>query len=302
MVLFTRGRAPRFGPQTSIADLRAVYQSMFARFMECPDGVTYEPAQLGLIKGEWVRAENASQGRLILYFHGGGFIAGSPETHRPLVGRLCQAAEANALSIDYRLAPEYPFPSPVRDGVDIYRNLIRGGVLPDSIVLAGDGAGGGLAFATALAIRNGNLPMPAAIAAMSPWADLSLSGMSVMSNADEDAQHSWDFLFLCARNYLKKLNPNDPYASPAFANFKDFPPIMVHAGSREILRDDASKIGDRAAEAGARVSIEIYDGMQHLFQMDRSLRESRNSLDRLGKFINARTRIPFSEPQRAAEH
>jgi acetyl esterase/lipase len=300
MALFPRtARTTRFGPQSSIAELRGAYEAIFARFGE-PNGVTFEPAQLGLVKGEWVQAPRAVRGRLILYFHGGGFIAGSPQSHRALAAKLCLQAQSHGLIVDYRLAPEYPFPAPVRDGVDVYRNLLKSGVQPEAIVLAGDGAGGGLAFSTLLAIRNGNLPMPAAIVAMSPWADLSLSGMSMMTNAEADENLSWELLFLSARNYLKKLNPNDPYASPAFANFKDFPPIMVHAGSKEILRDDASKLGDRAAEAGVKVNIEIYDGMQHLFQMTPGLHEAKMSLERLGQFINVRTRKPLSEPKMAS--
>lgn len=300
MALFGRtSRATRFGPHSSIAELRDAYESFFTRFGEPPSGVTFKPAELGLVKGEWVQAPRAVRGRLILYFHGGGFIAGSPQTHRTLVARLCLQAQSHGLIVAYRLAPEYPFPAPVRDGIDIYRNLLKGGLSPDAIVLAGDGAGGGLAFATLLAIRNGHLPMPAAIVAMSPWADLSLSGMSLMTNAESDETLSWELLFLSARNYLKKMNPSDPYASPAFANFKDFPPIMVHAGSKEILRDDASKLGDRAAEAGVKVNIEIYDGMQHLFQITPGLKEAKISLERLGQFIHARTRNPLSAPKAA---
>lgn len=301
MALFPRtSRAARFGPHSSIAELRAAYEAIFARFGDPPDGVTFEPAEVGVVKGEWVQTPRAVRGRLVIYFHGGGFIAGSPQTHRALVAKLCLQAQAHGLSVAYRLAPEYPFPAPVRDGVDVYRNLLRGGLSPDSIVLAGDGAGGGLAFATLLAIRNGNLPMPAAIVAMSPWADLSLSGMSIMSNAEQDEHLSWELLFLSARNYLKKHNPSDVYASPAFANLKDFPPVMVHAGSKEILRDDASKLGDRAAEANVKVNIEIYDGMQHLFQMTPGLKEARISLERLGQFIHARTRKPLSGARMAA--
>jgi acetyl esterase/lipase len=301
MALFTRTtRPPRFGPATKPAELREHYAAQFARFGTIPPGTRFEPTQLGLIKAEWVHVDNAARERMILYFHGGGFIAGSPETHRPLIARLCHAANASALSLNYRLAPEYPFPSPVRDGIDIYRHLIKRGVAPESIVLVGDEAGGGLAFASLLAIRNGNLPMPAGVAAMSPWADLALSGMSLMTNAEDDHALSWEMLFLCARHYLKKMNPSDPYSSPAFAPFKDFPPIMVHGGSREILRDDASKLGDRAAEAGVNVSIEIYDGMGHLFQADETLQEAKISIDRLGQFVRVRTRHPAGATAHAA--
>lgn len=242
---------------------------------------------------------------MILYFHGGGFIAGSPQTHRGLAGRLAEAGEADLFSVAYRLAPEYFFPAPVRDGIDAYRGLLAQGADPRQVVLAGDGSGGGLAFAVALAIRNAGLAMPAAIAAMSPWADLSLSGWSLLVNQKSDAWLNWPLLFQCARHYLRKANPADAYASPVFANLKDFPPVMVHAGSAEILRDDASKLGDRAAEAQTAVSVEIYDGMSHLFQCDRESNEAKVSLSRLGQFIRNKTRIEDAgslQPETAASN
>jgi len=185
----------------------------------------------------------------------------------------------------------------VRDGIDAYRHLIAKNVSPSQVILAGDGSGGGLAFAVLHAARNANLPMPAGCVAMSPWADLSLSGWSVLQNAKTDNVLNWELLFVSARHYLKKTNPSDPYASPAFANFKDFPPLMVHAGSLEMLRDDASRIGDRAADAGVPVSVEIYDGMQHLFQANRHVPEAKVSLARLGQFIRTRTSVQANAAQ-----
>lgn len=282
-----RPKAP--GLHGDIEELRRQYSYLTDRFGAVPPDVTFEPAQIGPIKGEWVRVGELTSHRLILYFHGGGYVAGSPETHRPLVSRLCQAAQAIAFVPGYRLAPEFAFPAGLRDGIDAYRYLLQRNIAPGSIVLAGDASGGGLAFACLLAIRNAGLPMPAACVAMSPWADLSLSGWSMLQNARNDAALSWDLLFVSARHYLKKTNPTDPYASPVFASFHDFPPIMVHAGSLEILRDDASRIGERAAEAGVSVSVEIYDGMQHLFEASPYVPEARVSLTRLGQFIRART-------------
>jgi acetyl esterase/lipase len=274
---------------TEIAELRRQYSYLSDLYGAPPKGATFEPAQIGPLKGEWVRCPNSSPSRLILYFHGGGYIAGSPQTHRALIARLAQASEATAFALDYRLAPEFAFPAAVRDGIDAYRHLIAKSVSPSSIIFAGDGSGGGLAFSVLSAIRNANLPMPAGCAAMSPWADLSLSGWSVQQNAKSDNSLNWDLLFVSARHYLKKTNPCDPYASPAFASFKDFPPIMVHAGSLEMLRDDASRLGDRAADAGVSVSVEIYDGMQHVFQANHRVPEAKVSLQRLGQFIRART-------------
>jgi monoterpene epsilon-lactone hydrolase len=286
------------GGEADIAELRRQYTYLSDRFGASPRDAIFEPAQIGPINGEWVRVAASAPDRLILYFHGGGYIAGSPETHRALVARLAHASEATAFSVAYRLAPEFVFPAAVRDGIDAYRHLLQKGRAPSSIVLAGDGSGGGLAFSVALAIRNGGLPVPAGIVAMSPWADLSLSGWSVLRNLKSDTALNWELLFVSSRHYLKRTNPSDPYASPVFASFKDFPPIMVHAGSAEMLRDDASRLGDRAADAGTRVSVEIYEGMQHVFQANPYVPEARVSLARLGQFI--KTRTPPVEAQNVA--
>jgi len=291
------GRPKGATAETDIAELRRQYTYISDHFGAPPREAVFEPAQVGPLKGEWVRMPNSSPERLILYFHGGGYIAGSPETHRALIARLAQAGEATAFSLAYRLAPEFAFPAAVRDGIDAYRHLIAKNVSPSQVVLAGDGSGGGLAFAVLHAARNANLPMPAGCVAMSPWADLSLSGWSVLQNAKTDNVLNWELLFVSARHYLKKTNPSDPYASPAFASFKDFPPIMVHAGSLEMLRDDASRIGDRAADAGVPVSVEIYDGMQHLFQANRHVPEAKVSLARLGQFIRTRTNVQANAAQ-----
>jgi acetyl esterase/lipase len=294
---FSRLSRPRAtGAIADTDELRRQFNFLFDRFATVQTDATFEPAQIGPVKGEWVRVPSAAAHRLILYFHGGGYVAGSPETHRSLVARLCTAAQANAYSVGYRLAPEFAFPAGLRDGIDAYRYLLQRGFSASQIVLAGDGAGGGLAFACTLAIRNAGLAMPVGLVAMSPWADLSLSGWSMLQNGKNDTALSWDLLFTCARNYLRKQSPTDPYASPIYAPFRDFPPIMVHAGSMEILRDDASRIGDRAAEAGVQVSVEIYDGMQHVFQTNSHVKEAKVSLNRLGQFI--RQRVPDVTPTR----
>jgi len=278
----------RAGHVTPITELREHYQTLAAGWGPIPADIVAESAHLGQIKGEWVRLADADPQRLLLYFHGGGYISGSPEGHRALVGKLCRAGGAAALSVDYRLAPEFPFPSGLRDAVDAYRFLIANAYPPESIVLAGDGAGGGLAVATLMAIRNGGMPMPAGLVAMSPWADLTLTGWSIMQNAQTDSIMSWELLFLSARHYLKGANPADPYASPVFGSMRDFPPIMIHSGSREILRDDASRLGELAAEDNIPVSVEVYDGAAHLFQAHGGA-DAKVSVNRLGQFIRART-------------
>ena len=269
-----------------IEAVRARYEASFARF-GAPTDIAVVPGSLGPVAGEWHKTGDDS--RVLLYFHGGGFVAGSPESHRGLVARLVEASGVAAFVPRYRLAPENPFPAAVRDGLDVYRALIAKGIPAQSILLAGDEAGGGLAFAVALAARNAGLDRPGGVAALSPWADLALSGLSILGNRASDPHLGWEHLFLCARHSLKKSNPCDVYASPSFANLKDFAPVMVHAGALEILRDDASKLGDRAAEAGVPVSVEIYDGMGHLFQVDAGRSEAKVSLSRLAQFIRAKS-------------
>lgn len=268
-------------------DVRARYADAFQRFGAPPPGINFNPDTLGPIHGEWVG--KAGSDRLMLYFHGGGFVAGSPETHRPLIGKLVEASGVSAFSVQYRLAPECFFPAAVRDGIDAYRALLARGVAGHRIILAGDEAGGGLAFSVGLAIRNAGLDMPGGIAALSPWADLAISGLSVLANRRTDTVLDWETLFLSARHYLRKTNPCDGYASPAYAKLTNLPPVMVHAGALEILKDDASKLGDRAAEAGVTVSVEIYDGVGHLFQMDPSCGPGKVSLSRLAQFVRTRS-------------
>src|ERR1700761_5254796 len=269
-----------------IADVRARYAAVFQRFGATPV-MDFTPGQLGPMPGEWVGA--GARDRVMLYFHGGGMVAGSPQTHRAIIGKLVEASGIGAFSLGYRLAPECFFPAAVRDGIDAYRAFLAQGVAPSRIVLVGDEAGGGLAFAVALAIRNAGLAMPGGVVALSPWADLSLSGLSLLANRKNDPALDWEMLFLSARSYLRKSNPCNAYASPAYAKLDNFPPVMVHAGANEILRDDASKLGDRAAEAQVSVSVEIYDGMGHLFQTDPVRNEAKVSLSRLAQFIRAKS-------------
>lgn len=278
-------------PPPGIDELRARYETLFARFGAPPAALEAAPGQLGPIHGEWLRTASCDPGRTLLYFHGGGYVAGSPQSHRALTARLVEASGVGAFSVRYRLAPECVFPAAVRDGIDAYRGLLAQGMPPTAVILAGDEAGGGLAFAVALAIRNASLPMPGGVVALSPWADMALSGLSMLANRRTDTVLDWETLFLAARNYLRKSNPCDAYASPAYANLSGFPPIMVHAGAQEILRDDASKLGDRAADAAVPVSVEIYDGMGHLFQAESGRGEARVSLSRLANFIRARSSV-----------
>jgi acetyl esterase/lipase len=292
-------RQASFDPSASIEELREHIKQFWAGFGPVQAGVDVQPVLISAIRGEWVVPESAQGRRVILYFHGGGFIAGSPESHRPLIARLAHAASARALVPQYRLAPEFPYPAALRDAADSYRWLLTQGITPANIVFAGDGSGGGLVFATLLALRNAGLPLPAAALCFSPWADMTLSGWSMLKNKGSDDALSWELLATCARHYLKGASPAEPFASPLYGDFRGMPPMMIHAGSLEVLKDDASRLGERAAAANINVNVEVYEGMPHLFQGLPELPESKVSLTRAASFIKART--PDVALRRAAQ-
>jgi epsilon-lactone hydrolase len=288
-----------FDPSASIEEHRKQINGLFAGFGAVPRGIEVSPVLISSMRGEWIIPEGASARRVILYFHGGGFIAGSPELHRPFIGRLALATGARILAPQYRLAPEYPYPAALRDAADAYRWLLSQGLLPQHIIFAGDGSGGGLALSTLLALRNAGLPLPGAAVCFSPWADLTMSGWSVLKNAKLDETLSWEMLGVCSRHYLRGASPAEPFASPIFGDYRGLPPLMIHAGSLEVLKDDASRIGDRAAAASVNVNVEVYEGMPHLFQGIPDLSEAKVSLSRTASFVKART--PDMALRRAAQ-
>ncbi len=288
-----------FDPSATVEELREFVQQFWVGFGGPIKGVDVQPVLISAIRGEWVVPESATGRRVILYFHGGGFIAGSPETHRPLVSRLAHAASARALVPQYRLAPEFPYPAALRDAADAYRWLLTQGITPSNIIFAGDGSGGGLAISTLLALRNAGLPLPAAAVCFSPWADMTLSGWSMLKNRSSDDALSWELLSTCARHYLKGASPAEAFASPIYGDFRGLPPMMIHAGSAEVLKDDASRLGERAAAANVNVNVEVYESMPHLFQGLPELSESKVSITRAAAFIKART--PEVTMRRAAQ-
>ncbi len=297
MYLRSKSRRP-LSPDAKIIAMRQEEDKQAAR-KRYSGPAAIEEVTIGAMKGEWVRPPKAEGHRVVLYFHGGGYCFSSRDTHRPLVARLCQSAQARGFSIDYRLAPEHPFPAALDDAVSAYRWLLAQGVSPNGLVLAGDSAGGGLAIATAMALRDGGAPLPRAIVTLSPWTDLALTGWTILTNARVDTVSSWETLAICSRHYLKNTPPTNPFASPFYGNFRGLPPLLIHVGSDELLRDDATRVAEKAEAAGCDVSVEVWGGMPHVFQRFTKLPESRGSLDRIGSFIRSRTVAPASEARPA---
>lgn len=258
------------------------------RFSKLDRDAKTSTVRINEIPAEWIERKASRTHRVILYFHGGGYCGGSPATHRAMVSKLCHHAHARALVPDYRLGPEHPFPAAVEDALACYRWLLASGLDPAGIALAGDSAGGGLAIATAMAARDEGLALPAAIVCLSPWADLALSGRSLIELADKDPMLNITMLAGMALHYLNGELPTNPYASPLYGDFHGLPSMLIHAGSREVLKDDAIRVANKAETQGVDVSVEIWDGMIHVFQA-LPVKEAEAALARLGSFIRSRT-------------
>jgi monoterpene epsilon-lactone hydrolase len=231
---------------------------------------------------------NAARATL-LYLHGGGFIACSPETHRSLVGALVQRLGGEAWVPAYRLAPEHQHADALADALGAYRMLIeRQGVLPSRLVVAGDSAGGGLALSLVLALRDAGLPRPAAVVTFCPWADLSASGPSLEENSARCSMFAADTIRRAAQLVVGNADARDPLLSPVFGDYHDFPPLLVHASTHEVLRDDAVRVAERARAAGVPVQLRLWPRVPHVWQfMSAVLPEAQQSVSEAVQFMTA---------------
>jgi acetyl esterase/lipase len=258
-----------------------------------PEGVVTTPVSAGGVPCEWVEMPGADATRAILYFHGGGYTTGSLNTHRRFAALLSERTGARVLNVDYRLAPEHPFPAAVDDALDAYRWLISddgGCVEAEHVVLAGDSAGGGLAAATLVALRDEPAtPNPAGAALISPWTDLALSGASMDTRAALDPMCSRETLSVHARHYLGTSEADAPLASPLYADLTDLPPLLIHVGDHETLLDDSMRLAERAQAAGVDVTIEAVPEMIHVWHIFAGLvPESDPALTDLSEWIKKR--------------
>ncbi len=235
--------------------------------------------------------EQGADAPVLLYLHGGGYIACSPETHRPLVSALVRRLRGRAFVPRYRLAPEFPFPAALDDAKAAYRYLLDvEGIAPARIVIAGDSAGGGLALSLALAIRDEGWPKAAALVAFSPWTDLAATGHSLDENSDRCAMFAGDTIRRAARFYVGGADPTLPLLSPLYGDFRGLPPMLVHASEDEVLRDDAIRVAHAARDAGVDVELRLWPHVPHVWQFFSAvLPEARASLDAATRFVAAHT-------------
>jgi acetyl esterase/lipase len=283
---FAQGAGQAKSPQ----ELRAAMAAAFSAFPSSGE-VKCEPVNAGGVKAEWITATNAAPDRVIMYLHGGGYVMGSVDTHRELVARLSKAAQARGLALDYRLAPENPFPAAVDDSIAAYRWLLAQGYKPGRIVIAGDSAGGGLTVSTLIAVRDIGAPAPAAGVCISPWVDLEAEGESMTSRAARDPLVSREMILNIAKMYVGETgNLREPLAAPINASLSDLPPLFIQVGDAETLLDDSTRLADRAKQAGVDVTLQIWDEMPHVWHLAAPvLPEGQEAIDKIGEFVRERT-------------
>lgn len=245
----------------------------------------------GTIAAVQVTYGDAEPERALLYLHGGGYLFGSSmTTHRDLLWRLAQVGRAVVLSVDYRLAPEHPFPAAVEDAVAAYRWLLQSWP-PESLAIAGDSAGGGLALATLLKLRDERTPLPAAAVLLSPWTDLAATGQSLVDNRDKDTVIPGDRLREGAELYLAGADPREPYASPLYGDLTGLPPILIQVGSDEVLLDDSRRLAHRLEDHEVPVVLDVWQEMPHVWQvLAMFLPEGKLAIERIGYFLRGHQR------------
>lgn len=251
-----------------------------------PATAQISPAHLGGVPGE--RIEGPSPGdTVLLYLHGGGYFACSAETHRPITVYYALRG-FHVFAPDYRLAPENRFPAAIEDAVAFYRALLNAGYAPQNIVVAGESAGGGLALALMLSLRDAGIPLPAAAALFSPWTDLAATGDSIKTNTDRCAMFDGAGVAFSARYYLGDTDPRNPLASPLYADLSGLPPLLIHVGADEVLLDDSTRLAERARAAGVRLELKIWPVVPHAWQLVPHLvPEARQSLRESAEFLRA---------------
>jgi len=276
-------------PGRSLAATRRQF-AMMGRFVPRPPrGTATIALDAGGVPADSIATPASRADRHVLYLHGGAFYVGSPALYRDFTWRIADAARARVLCIDYRLAPEHPFPAAVDDAVTAYRWLLQGGATPAQVAFVGDSAGGGLTFAALMRLRDEGTPLPAAAVAISPWTDLALTGASLRANAAAEAMLAVEILPSAVAQYLAGADPRHPHASPIYGNASRLPPMLILTGSDDVLLDDAMRMADAMRKAGCDVEAEVWPRMFHAWPvLARILPEGRAAVARIGAFLDRR--------------
>ncbi|MBI4693509.1 MAG: alpha/beta hydrolase [Gammaproteobacteria bacterium] len=275
-------------PNQTLDQMRANAAGFGKLTADVPD-VEYRDVDAGGVPAMWVVPEGAHQDRVLLYTHGGGYVFCSVETHRRLAAHIARAIGCVALVIDYRLAPEHPHPAAVTDAVTSYKWLLGRGIAAKHVALSGDSAGGGLALATALKLRDEGIALPAGVVPLSPWADMVGATETMTSREAVDMLVSPQAIKDLAALFLKGQDAREPYASPVYANYRDLCPIYVQVGDEEVLLDDARAVAEAAQSAGVDTTLDVFPEMQHVFQIAAgNLPEADEAIARIAAWLKPR--------------
>ena len=259
-----------------------------------PRGWRVRELLLPPLKGEWIepdvdRAVDPTDRRTVLYLHGGGYFFYSPRSHRPITFALAKGSVSRVFALDYRLAPEHRFPAALDDAIAAYRRLIIDGVPPGKIIMAGDSAGGGLALATLVSLRDHGDPLPAGAVLFSPWTDLAATGSSLTVNNGTDPLFIGPDIGKGARHYLGTMPGTNPLASPLYADLTELPPLFVQASTSEVLLDDSLRVVEKARHQGVDVIFKAWADLPHVWQLYTPLLpEARTALGETSAFILSR--------------
>ncbi|MGH3531211.1 MAG: alpha/beta hydrolase [Mycobacterium sp.] len=245
--------------------LRSLFEEWHQPTRE-PEDVTYKEDTVSGVPGIWALPIGADRSQVLLYTHGGGFAVGSAASHRKLAAHVAKALGVAAFVLDYRRAPEHIHPAQLQDGIAVFTALVADGIAPADITTIGDSAGGNLAVAIPLVLREQGKPLPGRVIAMSPWLDMENTGETLVTNAATDELITRELLEGMIAGVLgKTVDPTNPRANPLYADFAGFPKFYINAGSVEALVDNATRLADRAQSAGVDVTLSVVDGMQHAF-------------------------------------
>jgi acetyl esterase/lipase len=285
----------------SIPKLRRFTERVSAP-MRLPNGVTTERVKLDDVSVEWLTPQNLLSNSIILYAHGGAWILGWYQNHRVLAAHIARACHCRVLGVDYRMAPDFPFPAAIHDYLAVYRRLLRDGMHPHEIFFAGDSAGANILLAALFTLRDAGEPLPAAAVCLSPVTDLTFSGKSHQKN--RDALLTTDFLQSAARHYIGSHDPSTPLISPHFGNMTGLPPLLVHCGGDEILLSDAERLADHAKQAGVDVSLNMWPHMWHVWHIFAPyLPEATQAIEDIGRFVRRHIPNPDKpEPRKKKGH
>ncbi|MDQ1448615.1 MAG: epsilon-lactone hydrolase [Actinomycetota bacterium] len=280
-------RGGQFDGGGDVQTVRKAFNELMAQVPVAPD-IQQKPVEIGGVAGVEVTIQGNEAENVILYFHGGVYVIGTATASVPLVGDLVRRAGEKAITLDYRLAPEHPYPAAVEDARAAYEGLLAQGIAPDQIALAGESAGGGLAVATLLALREAGVPLPCCGYLMSPYVDLTLSGESLDEKREVDPLLTPDGLRTRVPDYVGGADASDPYISPIFADLRELPPLLIQVGSHEVLLSDALRLAGRAAISDVPATLDVTPGVPHVFQAYAGLLdEAGAALDRAADFLNA---------------